>query len=577
MKDLLRYLKYLNGVRGICVLGVLFGVLFAASSGAGLPAIIKYVLSDLFVARTADSGSIWNAVFAALLIPVALGVRALAGFGQTYCMNFCSQHVMRGLRQDIFDKFQALPMQFFQQHSSGDLLSRANNDAGVVEGLILDTSTELLRQPLQVLAAIGYLAYLSFQSSDVFIFLVFLLTVPLWILPIRMIGKKLRSRGLQVQEASADVTAFLTENFAATQDIRCFGLEQRQSSRMKTILRAYSHCYLKLLKYDALRQPIMEVISAIVVAVTFLYAFIAGITFAEFTAIGVALFMLFDPIKKLATLANKFHRSAGAAQRVEEVLSLPISIKDPEKPTRVGRLSGHIEFRNVDFAYGDLPVLSNLSITIPAGKTTAIVGASGAGKSTIIKLIPRFYDIQKGSILIDGHNLTDLTLGDLRRNLAIVPQAPVLLNDTVAENIRLGRLDASPEDLRSASREAFADEFIQKLENGYDTRVGERGDRLSGGQKQRVALARAFLRQAPILLLDEATSALDAESEHFIYEALRRFRGTLVVVAHRLSTVQHADQILVMRNGSLVAVGTHAELIARDPYYRELVEKQTLK
>jgi subfamily B ATP-binding cassette protein MsbA len=301
------------------------------------------------------------------------------------------------------------------------------------------------------------------------------------------------------------------------------------------------------------------------------------VKFEDFLTIITAVYISYDPIKKLGAINNEIKRGEAALNRIEVVLKEPVSIRDPENPVPVGRVRGDITFEDVSFAYkAEEPVLTGVSVAVPSGTVCALVGPSGAGKTTFANLVPRFYEVDGGRVAIDGVDIRRMSLGDLRRNVALVSQDPVLFNDTVHNNLLLGRLDATPEEVREAARNAHAEEFILSFPNGYDTVVGERGARLSGGQKQRLAVARAFLRNAPILILDEATSALDSQSEQMIQDALRKLvvGKTVLIIAHRFSTIRDASLILVFDRGSIVARGNHSELYSGNPLYRSLYDRQ---
>jgi subfamily B ATP-binding cassette protein MsbA len=331
-------------------------------------------------------------------------------------------------------------------------------------------------------------------------------------------------------------------------------------------------------KYSQVLSPTIEVIASLGIATSLYYAYYSGLSLAEFTAILTALFVCYEPIKKLGALHAQFTRGAASLTRIEEVLHEPVIITDPAEPAAVGRLRGDLRFEGVSFGYNpDEPVLRHVSIAIPAGTVCALVGPSGAGKTTFINLVPRFYEVGAGRVTLDGLDLRAMRVADLRRNIAIVSQDPVLFNDTIYYNLRLGRPGASRAEVEAAARAAFAHDFILQLPQGYDTVVGERGALLSGGQKQRVAIARAFLRNAPVLILDEATSALDSQSEQFIQEALRELvRGkTVLIIAHRFSTIRDASMILVFDRGEIVAQGAHPELYAVNPLYRSLYDRQS--
>ena len=334
---------------------------------------------------------------------------------------------------------------------------------------------------------------------------------------------------------------------------------------------------MKVVKYAQMLTPSIEILSAIGISITFAYAYRYNVHSGSFLGILAALFLSYEPLKKLGAVNNELKRGSASLQRLEAVLNEPETITDPARPVTVGRLRGDVAFDNVEFAYNPgEPVLRAVSTRIPAGTICALVGPSGAGKTTFANLVPRFYDPGVGRVMVDGVDVRSLRLADLRRNIAVVSQDPVLFNDTIYNNLLLGREGASREDVEEAARSAYAHEFITQFPQGYDTQVGERGAKVSGGQKQRLALARAFLRNAPILILDEATSALDSESEAAIQAAQAKLvvGKTVIIIAHRFSTIREASLILVFDRGAIVARGDHAQLYSANELYRALYDRQ---
>ncbi len=397
------------------------------------------------------------------------------------------------------------------------------------------------------------------------------------IFPVRFIGKKLLHRAEENQQLLGDISDLANQNLSAAREVRAFGLEEKEIGIFQRTTQKLFRVQLKVVKYSQALSPSIEFIASLGVAFSLYYAYYAGITLAVFVSILGALFVCYEPMKKLGSLHGQFTRGAASLNRIEEILHEPNPITDPATPVYVDRLRGDLAFEGVSFAYqpGE-PVLRGLSIGIPAGTVCALVGPSGAGKSTFANLVPRFYEATGGRVKIDGHDVRDLRLADLRRNIAVVSQDPVLFNDTIYNNLLLGRTTATRDEVIAAAVDAHADDFIRTLPNGYETVVGERGSLLSGGQKQRLALARAFLRNAPILILDEATSALDSQSEQFIQEALRKLvvGKTVLIIAHRFSTIRDASKILVFDRGEIVATGNHAELYASSPLYKSLYDRQ---
>jgi subfamily B ATP-binding cassette protein MsbA len=421
-------------------------------------------------------------------------------------------------------------------------------------------------------------ALLAYQEQGLLLVLVCLLTVPLAIFPIRFVGKKLVTRAIQLQAQAGTITDRLTENLSGVKEVRAFGLESYEIDRFSRLTAALVRANMKVVKYAQVLTPSIEILSAIGISITFVYAYRFNVHSGGFLGILTALYMSYEPLKKLGAVNNELKRGDASLQRLEVVLNEPEPIADPAHPAAVGRLRGDVAFEGVTFAYKEgSPVLRDIDVRIPAGTVCALVGPSGAGKTTFANLVPRFYDAVSGRVTIDGIDVRQMRMADLRRNIALVSQDPVLFNETVYTNLLLGRLDASPEEVRAAAVNAHADEFIRGFPLGYDTIVGERGARLSGGQKQRLAVARAFLRNAPILILDEATSALDSQSEQMIQDALRKLvvGKTVLIIAHRFSTIRDASLILVFDQGGVVARGDHASLYASNALYQSLYDRQS--
>lgn len=464
-----------------------------------------------------------------------------------------------------------------QGKQTGDLMSRGLADTQQLQFTLTLLANDGIKQPATLVSALVAVAYLAVTSEGVLLALVCLAAVPLTVFPVRFVGRKVIRRAAQVQGQLGSVSSHFSENLAAAREVRAFGLEERETSRFAEACRALITSQMKIVKYAQALTPTIEVISAAGIAVTLVYAYRGGLALETFIALITALYASYEPVKKLGALSNELKRGTAALDRLEVVLHEPVTLADPASPAAVGRLRGSLSFRDVAFAYqpGN-PVLEGVKVEIPAGTVCALVGPSGAGKSSFANLVPRFHDVTAGAVLIDGLDVRALRLADLRRNVAVVPQDPVLFNDSILANILLGRPGASRAEAEAAARDASAHDFITGLPQGYDTRVGERGAALSGGQRQRIALARAFLRDAPILILDEATSALDGDSEAAIQGALKKLMAgrTVLIIAHRFSTIRDATKILVFDAGRLAAAGTHAELHATHALYRSLHDRQ---
>lgn len=577
MKALLPYFRYLKGYRLVFAFAVFCGILFGVTSGLGIPVIFEKVFKKVFESPEAVY-STSEIILIASIVPGVFFLRGIFSFLNTYLMNYCGLKITQGIRQDVFKKMQFLPFSYFENSYFGDLLAKTTTDPAAIQLVMLETASEIFRQPIQMFSAIAGLCYLSYQHGNYMFILLFLGAIPFLVFPVKWIRRNLKKRSQGAVETNARVCQHISENLNAIQEVRSFAMESKQIKLFGDKADEYVKSELKLIKYERTQQPVMEFVSAILIGIVFLYGYNKSIPFSTFSAMGLALYFAFDPLKKISQTFSKAHRAHASIQRINEILALPISIKDNEDSQSVEKLKGEIRFDDMSFSYKDELVLKNINADIKAGTSCALVGPSGAGKTTFIKLLLRFYDVNQGSIQIDGLNIKNIKIEDLRRNIGLVPQQPMLFDETIYENIAFGNPHATKEDVIAAAKKAFAHDFISHLEKGYDTKVGHRGDRLSGGQRQRIAIARAFLKNAPILLLDEATSALDSESEHFIQMALKELTAgrTVFTIAHRLSTIKDSDQILVFDRGLLVGSGSHEELLKTNELYQSLVEKQQL-
>ncbi len=552
------------------------GALAGAASGFGVPFFMQTVFAHFFEAQDIQYSLAYQIGVAALL-PAIFLIRGLSLYANQYVLNRVGQSVLVDLRKDLFNHIQRLHMGFFERERSGDLIARLAADTTQIQNTIIILIKEAVLQPFIFIGGLGFLVFLSAREREIGFLLLLFAIVPLMILPLRVIGRHLRLRGRQMQDAFGDVSDSISENLRAAAEVRAFNLEERENIRFVARLQAYFVYAMKMTKYYLATQPLMELVAVTVLSIAFLYAYNQGLGSSVFLAMGGALFFTVDSLKRLVRALNEWQRTEGAFLRVRQVLDTVPLLMDPPEPVQLDQIDGKITFRDVSFTYGEQTALHNIDVTIAPGTVCALVGPSGAGKSTFTKLILRFHDATVGNIFIDENNIRQLRLADLRNHIAYVPQTATLFNDTVANNIRLGRQDASDEEIEQAAHSAHAHEFISTLPGGYEAQVGENASRLSGGQRQRLALARAFLRRAPILILDEATSALDSESEEKIQDALRRLiRGrTVFIVAHRFSTLQLADRILVFDQGRIAADGD-IQTVLQNSTFRTLYEKQGL-
>ncbi|HEY4300505.1 MAG TPA: ABC transporter ATP-binding protein [Candidatus Didemnitutus sp.] len=570
------YFRYLRAARATLGAAIFYGLIYGATSGLGLPTMIKYVFPPIFDRNgppMAES-TVW---LIAASVPLLFLLRAVSGYLNSYYVQLTGVRILEALRLDYFAKLQILPLSFVQRKQTGDLLSRGLADTAQLQYTMTQVANDGVKQPMALVGAIAFLIWQAFTTDGVVLVLVCLAIIPLTVLPVRYVGNKIVRRAEQMQAQLGGVTSHFSENLSAAREVRAFGLERHETERFNRATSALVVAQMKIVKYAQALTPAIEVLSALGIAATLVFAHKVGVKWETFTAILVALYMCYEPIKKVGALNSEIRRGEASLDRLEFVLNEPVTIADPAAPAAVGRLRGEIAFRDVSFSYaGNHPALRDVAITIPAGTVCALVGPSGAGKSTFANLVPRFYDAGSGALTIDGVDVRAMRLADLRRNIALVSQEPVLFNDTIYQNLLLGRPEASRDDVMAAAIDAHADEFIRTLPQGYETVVGERGALLSGGQKQRVAIARAFLRQAPILILDEATSALDSDSEAAIQDALRHLvvGKTVLIIAHRFSTIRDASLILVFDKGQVTAQGDHAALYASNPLYKSLYDRQ---
>ncbi len=574
MVRLKAYLSYLKAVRGPIAAALFYAVIFGISSGLGVPLLVQYVFPPIFD-KTLPPDLVFTVTMA---IPVAFFLRAFSAYRNGYYTQVAGVKILEALRLDYFSKLQALPLTFLQNKSTGDLISRGLADTAQLQSTLTLIANDGVKQPFVLVGALGGLAILAFTQSGVLIVLASILIVPLCVFPVRFVGRKVLKRAIQLQGHLGSVTGFFSENLSAAREVRAFGLEEYEIRRFGEHTKALVQSQIKIAKYALALTPAIEFISAVGIAVTLALAYyVTSVSLSTFISIVLALYMCYEPIKKLGFINSEIKRATASLDRIEVVLHSPVTIKDPENPVMVDHLKGEISFEKLSFAYQTSEtVLRDISVLIPPGTTCALVGPSGAGKSTFANLVPRFYEAVEGRVAIDGIDVRDMRLADLRRNIALVSQDPVLFNDTIAANLRLGRQDATLAEIEQAARDAFAHDFILAQPQGYDTMVGERGASLSGGQKQRIALARAFLRNAPILILDEATSALDTESEQAIQSALKKLvvGKTVLIIAHRFSTIRDASLILVFDQGRIAATGTHAELYGANALYKKLYDGQ---
>jgi len=514
------------------------------------------------------------AVVPVVVVGLAL-FKGLSRYIQEYYIKVAGQLVVQDIRNDIYSHSLSLSMGYFSKTRSGAIMSRILNDVGILQRSAADVLVEALREGVTLMG----LTALAFYNDWRLACLAFLV-LPAAVVPASFLGRKIKESTRRGQATMGNLTSVLQETFAGIKVIKAFGTEQIEDRKFKTENLVFYRFMKKALKYDSASAPVIEILSSLGVAAVAWYGIhrvLSGaMTQGELFSFVAALLMMYGPVKKLTKVSNTIQKSAGAAERVFELMDEAPDIVDAPGGRALVNVRGEVAFTHVDFAYEEEPVLVDFSITAMPGEVVALVGPSGAGKSTVVGLLARFYDPTRGEITIDGHDLRQITLSSLRENIAFVDQETFLFNDTIANNIRYSRPGASDAEVREAAVQAHADEFIRQLPEGYDSLIGDRGFRISGGQRQRLCIARAILRGAPILILDEATSALDTESEAVVQKALENLMRdrTTFVIAHRLSTVMHADKIVVLDKGRVCEVGTHSELLQRGGLYQRLYDMQ---
>lgn len=519
---------------------------------------------------------------ALLFVCVAVGFLSLFKnvfrYSALYYISVLRTGVVRDLRKKIHDKTLNLPLSYYSEQRKGDIMARMTSDVQEVEWSILNSLELMFREPL---AVILYVSTLIIMNAELTIFAMILL--PVSGLIIGQLGKSLRRSSTKVQEMVGNILSSIEETLGGLRIIKAFNAEEHIRNKFESINNQHTKLTLKMARKKDAAAPMSEFMGITVMVILVFYGGSlvlegdSNFSGSEFMAYIILFARLLTPVKAFSTAYAIVLKGAASADRIEEVLNAKNKITDPSNPKVITNFSTAITYKDVDFAYEEQPILNGINITIEKGKTIALVGESGGGKSTIADLLPRFYDLQKGEILIDGINIKELTLKNLRGLMGIVTQESILFNDTILNNITLGTKNVTKEQVIEAAKIANAHEFIMHMDNGYETSIGDRGGKLSGGQRQRISIARAVLKNPPILILDEATSALDTESEKLVQDALFKLmqNRTSVVIAHRLSTIQHADEILVLQKGQIVERGTHSELLKQPGVYKKLSDLQT--
>ena len=567
----------LNAV-SVASLQPVFDGLFGQGIGVSLPPAIVRLLGDLPARITAyaQTNRLGVLTFVVAFVMVVFLLKGALSIVDGYQMKWVAERVQADLRQEIYSHIHSMSLSYFTRTSTGEIMTRTTTDVGLVGGSVTDLFRNAFREPLNMAGLIGLLFLINWKLA-----LISLVVFPAALYPIIQFGRKMRKRAGQVLQRYTELNTMLQETISGIRIVKAFAMEDYERGRFRDQNERVFRALMRISLVDCLTHPVMETLGAIGVVLAVWvggYLVIAGeLTPGGFVAFLGALGSLYQPIKRLSQVNNNVQQGVAGLTRIYRLLDTQPDVAEAPGATVLPTIQDRIDFVGVHFAYDmDQPILTDVSLSAKLGELVAIVGPSGAGKTTLVNLIPRFYDPSRGTVRIDGVDVREVTLHSLRAQMGIVTQETILFDDTIANNIAYGRSDIDPSRIEEAARLANAHEFITALPEGYRTRIGERGVRLSGGQRQRLAIARAILKDPPILILDEATSSLDAESERVVQEALDRVmeHRTTFVIAHRLSTILRADKILVLKDGTIVETGTHASLLARPGIYAQLYETQ---
>lgn len=547
----------------ICML-----VVGAATSAP--PYLAKNVIDDIFITKSTEM-----LVWLPLAIILIFIVKGACSYGQILLMSFIGQRIIADLRYELYNKIQQQSLAFFTKHPTGLLMSRITNDVIAIQGAVSEAVTNLFKDSFTIIGLIFVIFYRDWQLA-----IIGMVVFPLTIYPIAKFGQRMRKVATRTQVTMGSLANLLQETISGTRIVKAFGMEDYENKRFSRENEQLLKLTLKSVSINALSSPVMELLGGIGMAAIIFYGGYQVIngqsTPGNLISFLLALMMLYAPIKNLTKVNNTIQQGIAGAQRVFSIIDLIPDIKNSEKAVDLPKISQDITIENVTFCYEEAPVLKNINLNIKVGEVIAFVGMSGGGKTTLVNLIPRFYDVTEGNILVDGRDIRDVTIESLRKQIGIVTQQTILFNDTVRNNIAYGNIEKTDNDIIQAAKAAKAHDFIVNLPKGYDTIIGEQGTKLSGGEKQRLSIARALLKDAPILILDEATSSLDTEAEIEVQEALEHLMEgrTTLMIAHRLSTIRNADRIIVLVGGKIVEEGTHDALLEKKGEYYKLHHMQ---
>ena len=539
---------------------------------------LYYYIQEFIVEYSASSALLVIGLFLAFMTFLKTG----AYFLSSATIIPIRTGIVRDIRNQLYQKITSLSLGFFSEERKGDIIARMSGDVQEVENSIMSSLDMLFKNPILILFYFCTLIFISWQLT-----LFTILFVPGFGWFMGKVGRKLKAQSTEAQTLWSDTMSLVEETLGGLRIIKAFCAESKMNKRFDQVNSDYRNNIMRVNIRQQMAHPMSEFLGTILIVVVLWFG---GILVLDYGRIDgptiifylVMLYSIINPLKEFSKASYNIPKGLASMDRIDKILQAEVEIKDKENPEHIQSFEHQIEFRHVSFAYNDnksgelIYVLKDINLVIPKGKTVALVGQSGSGKSTMVDLIPRYYDVQEGEVLIDGINVKDLAVHDLRQLIGNVNQEAILFNASFKDNIRFGKTDASEEDIANAAKIANAYDFIMKSEKGFDTNIGDRGGRLSGGQRQRVSIARAILKNPPILILDEATSALDTESERLVQDALEKLMKTrtTVAVAHRLSTIKHADEICVLHEGKIVERGTHDELIQKDGYYKKLHDMQ---